>query len=433
MATAVLGMQWGDEGKGKVAHLLAASSQMVVRWNGGPNAGHTMFHAGVKFGTHLVPAGVFYPGVESVVATGVVVDLSVLREEVETISRHLGFTPKLILSESAHLILPYHRLLEDLEGSGAKFGTTRRGIAPAYRDRAAKAGVRAGDLLVPARLRERIDDRVGALRRAWPGVAEVGRLSAERLAEDLLKDAAPFLSSISDASGAIQDALAAGKEVLFEGAQGALLDVDFGTYPYVTSSTTAFTGLAAGTGVPDLRVERRLGIVKAYQTRVGDGPFPTELSGEVAERLRKEGGEFGVVTGRPRRCGWLDLVALRHAARLNAPTGIVVTKLDVLSGLQELRVCRAYERDGMETTRFPADAEDLARCRPVYETVPGWEDPLRGVRDYERLPAATRGYLDRIAEAAGAPVALVSVGPAPEETILTGFDTPEGDRYNPAH
>lgn len=422
MATAVLGMQWGDEGKGKVAHLLAQEAAMVVRWNGGPNAGHTMVHDGVKFGTHLVPAGVFYPNVESIIATGVVVDLAVLRAEYEAIAHHLGWRPRLTLSESAHLILPYHRLLEDLEGSGAKFGTTRRGIAPAYRDRVAKVGVRAGDLLVPSRLRAKLVERIASLRREWPDSEEIGGLSAEDLTKELLAEAAPFLESIADTASLIREALKRREEVLFEGAQGALLDVDFGTYPYVTSSLTTFAGLGSAIGVPNPAVERRLGVVKAYTTRVGDGPFPTELQGELAARLREKGGEFGTTTGRPRRCGWLDLVALRHATALNAPTGIAVTKLDVLSRLDEIKVCRAYEIDGIETTHFPAAAEDLARARPIYDSLPGFRKDLRGVRECGALPKEARTYLAYVAEGVGAPVALVSVGPSPEETIATGFD-----------
>jgi len=422
MATAVLGMQWGDEGKGKITHLLAKDAAMVVRFNGGPNAGHTVIDRGVKFGTHQIPAGVFYSGVKSVLATGMVIDLFVLREEYDGIVEHLGREPELIIAENAHLIMPYHRILEDLEGSGSAIGTTRRGIGPAYRDRAARIGIRAIDLLDGSRLKERLNSRLDALKRAWPQSEEIASLSASALADDLLFAAEPFLASIGDAPAAIDAALTNGEEVLFEGAQGALLDVDYGTYPYVTSSSTVYAGLPHAVGLGGLRVEHRLGVTKAYTTRVGEGPFPTELTGAEGEWLRSAGAEFGVTTGRPRRCGWLDLVALRYATRLNAPTGLAVTKLDVLTGLEEIKICRAYRLHDREITTFPTSLEDLAVCEPVYETVPGWDDDISGVKVYDDLPAAARAYLEGISAQLAVPIAIVSVGPAPEETIVTGFD-----------
>jgi len=422
MATAVLGMQWGDEGKGKITHLLAKDAKMVVRFNGGPNAGHTVIDRGVKFGTHQIPAGAFYPGVRSVLASGMVIDLAVLREEYETIAKHLGRRPELLIAENAHLILPYHRVLEDLEGSGKAIGTTRRGIGPAYRDRAARVGIRVIDLLDRTRLEEKLARRLELLQRTWPQAESITSLSASNLADNLLASAEPFISSIGDASGAIQKAIARGEEVLFEGAQGALLDVDYGTYPYVTSSSTVYAGLPHAVGIGNLHVERRLGVTKAYTTRVGGGPFPTELVGEEGEWLQSAGAEFGVTTGRPRRCGWLDLVALRHAARLNAPTGLAITKFDILTGLKEIKVCRSYNLRDREITTFPTSTEDLALCEPIYESVAGWDDDIAGVRAYGDLPSAAREYLDVISGGLNVPIALVSVGPSPEETILTGFD-----------
>lgn len=417
MATAVLGMQWGDEGKGKITHLLARDAAMVVRFNGGPNAGHTVIDRGVKFGTHQVPAGAFYPGTVSVLASGMVIDMRVLREEYDAISVHLGSRPEIIIAENAHLILPYHPLLEELEGSGKAIGTTRRGIGPAYRDRAARVGIRAGDLLAPDRLRARLAQRIELLVRSWPDAPAVSALDPEKMATELIEVAAPFLPSIGDAAGAIRAALARGEEVLFEGAQGTLLDVDFGTYPYVTSSSTTFAGLPGAIGVPNPQIARRIGVAKAYTTRVGAGPFPTEIAGKLGEELQKKGGEFGVTTGRPRRCGWLDLVGLRHAVALNDPTALAITKLDVLSGLDEIKVCRAYRIDGEETTRFPLSVEDLSRCTPVYATLPGWREDLRSVRSPDELPRAARDYLEFISDALGVPIGIVSVGPAPEETI----------------
>jgi len=417
-AIAVLGLQWGDEGKGKITHLLAREAPMVVRFNGGPNAGHTVIDRGVKFGTHLIPAGAFYPGSTNVLAGGMVIDFGVLRGEVETIAEHLGSSPRLLIAENAHLILPYHRILEEVEGSGTRFGTTRRGIAPAYRDKAAHVGIRAGDLLRPAVLRERLRWRIDGLKRIWTDRDEILSLSTDRLAEELLETAAPLLDSIGDATGAIRDALDRGEAVLFEGAQGALLDVDHGTYPYVTSSSTTFAGLGNSIGIPTPAVANRWGVVKAYTTRVGEGPFPTEIRDDTGERLREQGGEYGVTTGRPRRCGWLDLVSLRHAVAVNGANGLAVTKLDVLTGLDELRVCRAYRIDGRKTDRFPLSADELERCEPIYESVDGWSQTPMAAGGYDGLPTSARQYVERLEAAAGVPVVIVSVGPHPEETIV---------------
>jgi len=417
MATAVLGLQWGDEGKGKLTHLLAKEADMVVRFNGGPNAGHTVIDRGVKFGTHQVPAGVFYPGTVNVLAGGMIIDLATLGEEVETIAEHLGRTPELAIAENAHLILPYHRLIEELEGSGAHFGTTRRGIAPAYCDKAAKTGVRAGDLLRPDELVKRLAHRVDLLKQRWPRHDEVAAMSAEREAERLLETAAPFLASIGDTAGLIADALDRKRNVVFEGAQGTLLDVDHGTYPFVTSSSTTFAGLANSIGIAEPAVSRRLGIAKAYQTRVGHGAFPTELLDATGAELQEKGGEFGATTGRPRRCGWLDLVALRYAITLNGITDIALTKIDVLGGTDEIKICRAYMLDGREIDRFPASNDVLERCKPVYETLPGWDEPMAGVDTFDALPPEAKDYMAYVEEAIGVPIGIVSIGPEPEATI----------------
>jgi len=415
--TAVLGLQWGDEGKGKITHLLARDADMVVRFNGGPNAGHTVIDRGVKFGTHLVPAGVFYPQTVNVLAGGMVIDIDILREEVDAISAHAGRRPRMLIAETAHLILPYHRLLEELEGSGAHFGTTRRGIAPAYRDRAEKTGVRAGDLLRPDVLTRRIERRLDLLKRQWPKSKELAAMKPGSLTGALLSAAEPFLGSIGDAAAAVAAALAEGQNVLFEGAQGTLLDVDHGTYPYVTSSSTTYAGLGNSIGIAEPAVPRRLGVVKAYQTRVGAGPFPTELDDEVGTGFRERGGEFGVTTGRPRRCGWLDLVALRYAVALNGVTALALTKIDVLTGCDKLKVCAAYRLGVRRTDRFPAASEVLAECEPVYETLAGWQEPLDGVRSMRGLPAAASAYVAFIEQAAGTPIEIVSTGPEPEATI----------------
>ena len=421
MATAVLGLQWGDEGKGKITHLLAREADMVVRFNGGPNAGHTVIDRGVKFGTHQVPAGVFYRDTVNVLAGGMVVDLEVLHEEVETIAAHVGYTPELLIAENAHLILPYHRLLEELEGSGAHFGTTRRGIAPTYRDKVAKIGVRAGDLLRPEEVAKRLTWRLDLLKRQWPESEEVAKLDAVRVTEELVSVAEPFAASIGDATVAIASALDEKRNVLFEGAQGTLLDVDHGTYPYVTSSSTTYAGLGNSIGIPAPAVSQRLGVVKAYQTRVGEGPFPTELDDEIGAGFQQRGGEFGVTTGRPRRCGWLDLVALRYAVALNGATDLALTKIDVLTGCDEIKVCRAYSLGGREIDRFPLAGEVLEGCEPVYETLPGWKTSLEGTDVISDLPDAAVAYVAYVEEAVGAPIEIVSIGPEPEATIYRGL------------
>lgn len=418
MATAVLGLQWGDEGKGKITHLLAKDADMVVRFNGGPNAGHTVIDRGVKFGTHLIPAGAFYANTTSVLAAGMVIDFEVLREEWDMLSRHLGWQPRLLIAENAHVIMPYHRALEELEGSGKHFGTTRRGIAPAYRDKAAKLGIRVGDLLRQNIAKQRLERRLDLLKREWPNSEEVQSLDAGVLLQEQLTFAQPLLPSIGDATSAIGKALEGDRAVMFEGAQGALLDVDHGSYPYVTSSSTTYAGLSNSIGISNPRIDSRLGVFKAYMTRVGAGPFPTRMSGELEERLRTIGGEFGVTTGRPRDCGWLDLVALRYAVRLNDCTGMAITKLDVLSGFDEVKVCRSYRLDGESIESFPMSADVLEGCEPEYETVPGWREPISGIRELADLPTQVMRYITFIEREVGVPIEIVSVGPEPEATMM---------------
>ncbi len=418
MATAVLGLQWGDEGKGKITHLLAKDADMVVRFNGSRNAGHTVIDRGVKFGTHLIPAGAFYLDTLSVLASGMVIDFEVLREEWDMVSQHLGWPPRLLIAENAHVIMPYHRELEELEGSGKHFGTTRRGIAPTYRDKAAKLGIRVGDLLRPDIARQRLERRLDLLKTEWPNSEEVQSLDAGELLEEQLSFAQPLLTFVGDATTAIGNALEADRTVMFEGAQGTLLDVDHGSYPFVTSSSTTFAGLSNSIGIPIPRVDRRLGVFKAYMTRVGAGPFPTRMSSESEERLRTIGGEFGVTTGRPRDCGWLDLVALRYAVRLNGCTGLAITKLDVLSGFDEIKICRSYRLDGKSIEKFPLSAELLEQCKPEYETVSGWQELISEVRDLAELPSRVMEYIALIEREVNVPVEIVSVGPEPEATMM---------------
>ena len=422
MTTAILGMQWGDEGKGKVTHLLAREADMVVRYNGGPNAGHTVIDRGEKFGIHLLPVGAFYRDARCVLASGMVIDLAVLREEYNLIVGHLKWEPEIVIAENAHVILPYHKLLEELEGGGSRIGTTRRGIGPAYRDKAARVGIRAGDLLHPDRLCKKLAQKINLLKQMWADSPEISSLSADLLAKDLLAAAEPFLGSIKNAMPIIAQALKRGDNVLFEGAQGALLDVDFGTYPFVTSSSTTLAGLGNAIGIPCPQIDCRIGVMKAYTTRVGQGPFPTRVTGKLGNLLQQAGNEFGVTTGRPRDCGWLDLVALKHAVALNDPTTLAITKLDVLSGLDEIKICGAYQFGGRETKTFLICAEDLALCEPIYESLAGWKQGIRGTTDYESLPRAARTYLERISQELQIPIGIVSTGPSPEETINISFD-----------
>jgi len=422
MTTAILGMQWGDEGKGKVTHLLAREADMVVRYNGGPNAGHTVIDRGEKFGIHLLPVGAFYRDARCVLASGMVIDLAVLREEYNLIVGHLKWEPEIVIAENAHVILPYHKLLEELEGGGSRIGTTRRGIGPAYRDKAARVGIRAGDLLHPDRLCKKLAHKINLLKQMWADSPEISSLSVDLLAKDLLAAAEPFLGSIKNAMPIIAQALKRGDNVLFEGAQGALLDVDFGTYPFVTSSPTTLAGLGNAIGIPCPQIDCRVGVMKAYTTRVGKGPFPTHVTGKLGNLLQQAGNEFGVTTGRPRDCGWLDLVALKHAVALNDPTILAITKLDVLSGLDEIKICGAYQLGGRETKTFLICAEELALCEPIYESLAGWKQGIRGTTDYESLPRAARTYLERISQELQIPIGIVSTGPSPEETINISFD-----------
>ena len=406
-ALAVIGAQWGDEAKGKIAHFLAREADMCVRFNGGANAGHTVVDAYGEVRLHQVPAGALHPQCLGVLAHGMVLDPWGLEEELAGLRAQGRPAPKLLISERVHLLLPYHRLREEQEGTAAALGTTRRGIGPAYADRAARRGLRLLDLRHPRHLEERL-------------VAEAkahGGFDPAQVLAELLRFREKFADYAGDAQAAVSQALAAGKTMVFEGAQGTLLDVDFGTYPYVTSSPTTVHGIPWGVGVwPSFSAV--VGVTKAYTTRVGSGPFPTEEAGDLGGRLREGGGEYGATTGRPRRCGWLDLVALRYACRLNGFTFLALTKLDVLSGFPGIRVAVAYVIGGRKAEEFPADTRDLAQAVPVYETLPGWREDIRGTRDFEDLPKAARNYVRFVEEYVGVPVGLISTGPDTEAIVV---------------
>jgi len=421
----VVGAQWGDEGKGKVVDLFTERADTVVRYGGGANAGHTLVIEGKKLVTHLVPSGVCHPGKSCVLGDGMVIDPHTLLEELaDCQARGLLMRNELLVGLGAHVILPYHKLIDGLrEDHGAKrgnaIGTTRRGIGPAYEAKAGRRGVRMRDLLKPARLRELVAANLDELA---PLILHLGgtvpsEAEVAKWIEEALVAGARLAPHTGDAGRHVANKISAGKHVLFEGAQGCLLDLDHGTYPYVTSSSTIAAGACQSAGIGPTQIDAVVGITKAYATRVGGGPFPTELHGEAGDRLRVAGGEFGATTGRPRRCGWLDLPALRMGVRLSGMQSLALTKLDVLGDLGEVRVCVAYKVDGKELDEPPIDPDDIARAEPVYASFPGWGKLPANARDVTDLPAPARAYVDTIQKMAGVPFCLVSVGPDRAETI----------------
>lgn len=414
---AILGAQWGDESKGKIAHLSSKEAHFCVRFNGGTNAGHTVVCKGEEFKFHLLPSGSLRKGCISVLGNGMVIDPFALAEELELL-RKKGHKPEIYISEAAHLLLPHHRITERLSGAEEGIGTTGRGIGPAYRDKAARMGLRVGDLLFPSIFREKLDRNLRREQEIWAESPELRQLNSRGLADEVLELMEPFMERIADTAQMLNCALDEGKKVIFEGAQGALLDIDFGTYPYVTSSSTTIGGIGVGAGTSPRRVERVVGVAKAYTTRVGTGPFPTEERGEIGSRLREQGQEFGTTTGRPRRCGWLDLVALRYAKLINGFTELALMKLDVLSGFPKLRAATRYRCAGKLLEDFPPNAKLLEQCEPVYETLPGWEEEIGECRHPSELPEAAQAYIDFLEEHLGVPVSIISVGPEAEATIL---------------
>jgi adenylosuccinate synthase len=418
MNLVVLGAQWGDEGKGKIVDLLTPRFSIVARYQGGHNAGHTVYVNGVKFILRLIPSGILHPGVTCVIGNGVVVDPAALFAELDELARNgIDVAGRVLISEKAHLILPYHRdldLLSEARRGERKIGTTSRGIGPAYEDKIARRGIRAGDLADPKGLEQNVRDNVTARNR----LVQDNTMDWKPVLDQLLRHAERMRPMIRDVSLMLADATRAGQSILFEGAQGTLLDIDHGTYPYVTSSNASVGGVCTGLGLPPKAIGAVLGVVKAYTTRVGEGPLPTELSGEMGNRLRESGNEYGAVTGRPRRCGWYDAVAARYACRINGLDGLALTKLDVLDGLDRIDICTAYRSGGRTITDFPADVRQLADCEPVYESMPGWSAPTAGVRAFEQLPQAARRYIARLEEVTGAKAAIVSTGSERDDTIV---------------
>ncbi len=424
-STAVIGLQWGDEAKGKIVDLLTDQHDIVVRYQGGNNAGHTVVCNGQTYKLSLLPVGLLRPGIVSVIATGVVINPQALLGEIDQLrSRQIPVGENLLISDRAHVIFPYHvaeeAVLEDSRGDNA-IGTTRRGIGTCYRDKAGRAhAIRVGDLYQPAfpsRLKDIVAQKNSLLSVLSPAFEP---LDAAKIADEYLGYAQRIKVHVTDTTSFLHKSLAAGKRLLFEGAQGSLLDLDHGTFPYVTSSSSSGCGIHSGSGVPERNIARMIGVIKAYTTRVGGGPFPTELNNAIGQHIRDVGREYGTVTGRPRRCGWFDAVAAGYGARISGVDLLAVMLLDVLSQIDEINVCTAYDIDGERTTDFPSHVADLARARPVYRTLPGWKRDISQVRRLADFPKEARAYLDALSEQIGKPVEIVSIGPDREQTIYCG-------------
>ncbi len=417
---ALVGGQWGDEGKGKVIDSLAANADMVVRYAGGDNAGHTTVNPHGTFRLHLIPSGIFYPEVTCIIGNGVVVNPAVLMREISELREHSVGTHNLLVSDRAHLIMPYHTLLDSLEedrrGRGA-IGTTQRGIGPAFVDKVARIGIRVGDLMDSAVFRARLElvmEQKNALLTSLYGHPG---MSVDEVFNQYIEFAEQMRPHVVDSLPIIHQALKRGDRIMLEGAQGALLDTDFGTYPYVTSSSPLAGNATLGSGIGPTQIERVIGVFKAYATRVGSGPMPTELKGEMGDFIREKAREYGATTGRPRRCGWFDAIAGMYSVRINGMTEVALTHLDIFDGFESIRICTGYRIDGAFTTEFPAQIERVERCEPVYEELPGWQECTEEISEYSQLPVNARKYVDTISNLLDCRVSLVSMGPKREQMI----------------
>jgi adenylosuccinate synthase len=419
----VVGTQWGDEGKGKIVDLLTEQAAIVARYQGGNNAGHTLVVDGAKFIFHLIPSGILHPGTVCLIGNGVVLDPEVLLTEIDNLkARGITVGPdNLRISERTQVIMPYHKRIDiarEAAKGATKIGTTGRGIGPCYEDKVARRGIRVADLLNPEVLTAKLAEVLPEKNFYLEKFLEDRPFTQEEILEPYLEMGKRLASLVANVSVMIQTAVEQGHNILFEGAQGTHLDIDHGTYPYVTSSNPIAGGACTGAGVGPNQLHQVLGIVKAYTTRVGSGPFPTECLDEVGDHLVEVGVEFGSTTGRRRRCGWLDAVVLKDSARLNGLTGLAITKLDVLTGINPVKICVGYEENGSRRETTPATIQELERCRPIFEELPGWSEDIRKVRRMEDFPQATRNYLKRMEELVGVPIQIVSVGPDREETIV---------------
>ncbi len=416
----IVGAQWGDEAKGKIVDVLGQEAEVVVRYSGGNNAGHTVIVEGETFKFHLIPAGILHANVTAVLGSGMVICPKGLLEELDRTRAQRAQLGELRISSAAHVVFPYHRLLDRLEeeARGANsIGTTSRGIGPAYQDKVARIGIRMGEFVSEARFESRFREVLGYKNRLLRMFGEP-EIEFDALYEEYAAYAARLRPYVVDTDILIQDAVIAGQRVLFEGAQGTFLDLDCGTYPYVTSSHPTAGGACLGTGIGPRHIQSVLGVAKAYTTRVGAGPFPTELDNEVGARIREAGQEYGTTTGRGRRCGWLDLVALRQSCRQNSLSGLILTRIDVLAGFETVQVATGYRLRGVDVRNMPADVVDLAEIEPVYETLPGWDGDLRSARRLDDLPTEARRYIEFVEQFTGTPAAILSIGPDRDETIM---------------
>ena len=415
----VVGTQWGDEGKGKITDFLSENAEVIARYQGGDNAGHTIVIEGTKYKLHLIPSGIFYPEKVSVIGNGVVVNPKSLVKELAYLHDAGITTDNLRISDRAHVILPYHikldQLQEDSKGDN-KIGTTIKGIGPAYMDKAARVGIRIADLLDKEIFAERLKINLEQKNREFTKMYEVDPVDFQDIFEEYYDYGQQIKKYVTDTSVILNDALDAGKRVLFEGAQGVMLDIDQGTYPYVTSSNPVAGGVTIGSGVGPSKISKVVGVCKAYTSRVGDGPFPTELNDEIGHQIREVGHEYGTTTGRPRRVGWFDSVVMRHSRRVSGLTNLSLNSLDVLTGLDEVKICVAYDLDGERIDYYPASLETLQRCTPIYETLPGWSEDITGVRHLDDLPETAKNYVRRVSELVGVKISTFSVGPGRDQT-----------------
>jgi adenylosuccinate synthase len=417
----VVGLQWGDEGKGKIVDFLSEKADVVARYQGGHNAGHTVVINNEKFILHLIPSGILYKGKTCLIGNGVVVDPAALIEEINGLKERGIEISNLFLSKNAHLIMPYHIALdkENEKLRGAKnIGTTGRGIGPCYCDKIGRVGIRVADLLQPSVFKEKLRANLFHVNFLLENLYKTSRFEVEKIYDEYMGYAEKLAAYIADTDIIVNKTISEKGNVLFEGAQGTLLDIDHGTYPYVTSSNAISGGACTGLGVGPTKISRVLGIVKAYTTRVGSGPFPTEIKDALGDQLREKGGEYGATTGRPRRCGWLDMVVLRHAVRINGTTGLVITKLDILDGLDTIKICTSYRHNGKVYEEFPKETNIFEECEPVYEEVEGWTASTLGMKDFNKLPKAAKGYIRKIEKLLGVKVHIISTGQRRDELVL---------------
>lgn len=436
--TCVIGLQWGDEAKGKLVDLLTARHDIVVRYLGGANAGHTVVAGAETYKLHLIPSGILNPGVRNLITAGVVLNPETLLEEIDSlVARQVRIADNLMISDRAHVVFPWHiaedKVLNSSLVNGENIGTTLRGIGPCYRDKVGRtAAIRLGDMFRDD-FRQRVEE-IAATKQAMLSSLASERidLDAQQIYTQYQKYAERLKPYVGDTTAWLLDAVEADQRILYEGAQGALLDIDHGTFPFVTSSNSSGVGVSTGAGVPGRWLHKVIGVMKSYSTRVGGGPFPTEQDNATGQKIREVGREYGTTTGRPRRCGWLDAVAVRYTARLSGVDCLSVMMLDVLSALEEIKICVAYELDGQRITHFPSHVGDLRRVTPIYETLPGWRTDISGVRSLADLPAAARAYLDRVSQLVGRPVEVVSIGPDRQQTIfLESSPAPAGVASKP--